>query len=258
MTVASKGPHYPATPAVWYEEGTYVDSVSAPRTPGFAVDPSVLKGHHAMIASQGPLLPNEQRAVDFQFRKRWKALLSVDDAIAGVANTLEELKLWDSTYFFITSDHGCTDAPSPVLPLLSLLTPWMICADNLGQHNLPSCKLNVYDHSIRIPMMIRGPGISPGRKFTQIGSNVDVAPTLLALAGLDPLDTTPQMDGKSLVPWLLTSAADALPSATAAQLATERARLRMPAEAVAPPKPVREAHCESSNGRGRHLAHAAV
>jgi hypothetical protein len=27
-----------------------------------------------MIASQGPLLPNEARAVDYQFRKRWKAL----------------------------------------------------------------------------------------------------------------------------------------------------------------------------------------
>jgi hypothetical protein len=41
------------------------------------------------------------------------------------------------------------------------LTIWALkCAGyNMGQHNLPSCKLNVYDNSIRIPMMIRGPGI---------------------------------------------------------------------------------------------------
>ncbi len=33
-------------------------------------------------------------------------LLSVDDAIAGVSEALDELKLADSTYFFVTSDHG--------------------------------------------------------------------------------------------------------------------------------------------------------
>jgi arylsulfatase A-like enzyme len=149
----------------------------------------------------------------------WKALLSVDDAIAGVAETLEQLKLWGSTYFFVTSDHGY----------------------NLGQHNLPSCKLNVYDHSIRIPMMIRGPGITPRQAFAEIGSNVDVAPTLLALAGIDPATTVPPMDGKSLLPWLLTGES-ALPALTAAQLATERARLGMAAGALVPAKPVREAH----------------
>ena len=64
MTVAPKAPHYPATPAPWYISGTYVDQEAAPRTPGFGVDPAVLRGHHAMIASQGPLLPNEERSVD--------------------------------------------------------------------------------------------------------------------------------------------------------------------------------------------------
>ena len=87
---------------------------------------------------------------------------------------------------------------------------------NLGQHNLPSCKLNVYDHSIRIPMIIRGPGIPAGLNLTQIGSNVDVGPTLLALAGLDPATgTSPPMDGKSLLPWLIPGGR--LPSAVAGQ-----------------------------------------
>lgn len=43
---------------------------------------------------------------------------------------------------------------------------------NLGQHRLPSCKLNVYDHDIRIPMVIRGPGIKADQTFEFIGSNV--------------------------------------------------------------------------------------
>ena len=48
-------------------------------------------------------------------------------------------------------------------------------------------------------------GITPGQTFKEIGSNVDVGPTLLALGGIDPATaTTPPMDGKSLLPWLLT------------------------------------------------------
>ena len=86
---------------------------------------------------------------------------------------------------------------------------------NLGQHNLPSCKLSVYDHSIRVPMLLRGPGVSP-QSFAEVGSNVDLAPTFLSLAGLDPPSAPgPPMDGVSLLPWLLAAAAPAdLPAAT--------------------------------------------
>ena len=96
-------------------------------------------------------------------------------------------------------------------------------------------------------MMMRGPGIRVGN-FTEIGSNVDVAPTLLTLAGLDLASLQgPSMDGKSLLPWLLTGAgtgtgsrgnrADArtsptphpLPSETRGQLVVERAQLGAPA-----------------------------
>lgn len=198
LTVAPKAPHYAATPAPWYRNGTWVDGVKAPRTASYGVEPSALAGHHALIAGQGPLTHDERNAIDLQFEKRWKALLSVDDAIAGVARALEQLALWGSTYMFITSDHGY----------------------NLGQHNLPSCKLNVYDHAVRVPMMIRGPGIAV-QNFSQIGSNVDLAPTFLALAGLEPAGGGaggPTMDGKSMLPWLLAS-----PSAP-------------------PPPPVRAAH----------------
>eukprot|EP01043_Picozoa_sp_COSAG02_P094767 COSAG02_NODE_31180_length_538_cov_0.692483_1_plen_140_part_01 len=79
--------------------------------------------------------------------------------------------------------------------------------------------------------------------FVAVGSNVDVAPTLLALAGLDPTKfTNPPMDGKSLMPWLLASVAHGddddgtagrLAGATRTQLAIERARLGITAAAAA-------------------------
>ena len=62
--------------------------------------------------------------------------MSVDDGIAGISAAVSELGLENSTYFFVTSDHG-----------------W-----NLGQHRLPGGKHNVYDHSTRIPM-VRAPSV---------------------------------------------------------------------------------------------------
>ena len=47
-------------------------------------------------------------------------------AVAGVVGALKRLRVWNSTYVFVTSDHGY----------------------NMGQHNLPSCKLGVYDNTI--------------------------------------------------------------------------------------------------------------
>ena len=90
-------------------------------------------------------------------------------------------------------------------PQHSFETSSFLCAAdhgyNLGEHRLPSCKLNVYDHDTRIPMVIKGPGISPSLKFDYIGSNVDLAPTFLGLAGADFL--AQHMDGRSIVPLLV-------------------------------------------------------
>ena len=46
-------------------------------------------------------------------------------------------------------------------------------------------------HAVRIPMVMRGPGIKAGTTFELPASNVDVAPTLLGLAGIDSLVRVP-------------------------------------------------------------------
>ena len=65
---------------------------------------------------------------------------------------------------------------------------------------LPSNKFLLYDHSLRIPMVIMGPGISPNTTNEFLGTQVDLAPTMLGLAGIA---TPPYMDGKSLVSLLV-------------------------------------------------------
>mmetsp|Transcript_75456 Transcript_75456/g.233423 ORF Transcript_75456/g.233423 Transcript_75456/m.233423 type:complete len:560 (-) Transcript_75456:202-1881(-) len=201
VAVASKGPHVPSTPAPWYAHA--FSERSAPRTPDYNASAEQLANHHWLIAQQGPITPEEGREIDELFRNRWRTLLSVDDAIAGMVEVLDELGIANSTYVLITSDHGF----------------------NLGQHRLPSCKLNVYDHDIRIPLIIRGPGISAGGSFEEPASNVDIAPTILGLAGLDGYDDAePPMDGRSFAPLVVNPRDTAVPPSTRRHLEHERAR----------------------------------
>ena len=58
-------------------------------------------------------------------------------------------------------------------------------------------KLNVYEHDIRVPLLVRGPGINPGTVIPALSGNTDLAPTILDIAG-GPSAINPIMDGKSL------------------------------------------------------------
>ena len=74
-----------------------------------------------------------------------------------------------------------------------------VCADEsaLAVAAVPMDKRQVYDWDTRIHLLARGPGIAKGASFELPATQVDVAPTFLGLAGVQP---PPDMDGKSLLP----------------------------------------------------------
>lgn len=181
LVVAPKAPHAPFTPALWYQKGSpaasWIDNMKAPRGPNYNASKENLANFHWLIAQQDIITEKQADQIDQNFRNRLRTLLSVDDAVAGVVGTLDELNLLDNTYVFFTSDHGY----------------------NLGQHRLPFGKHNVYDHAIRIPMVVRGPGIAHNSTFDHPCTNVDIAPTLLGLAGMQ----SETMDGRSIAPLIV-------------------------------------------------------
>ena len=171
--VAPHAPHVPATPAPWYQD-VFADK-KAPRTPNYnysALD------HHYVIRSQPPLSAKIANESDQLFQNRWRSLLSVDDITRALVPLLQKYNALDDTYILFTSDHGF----------------------NLGQLRLPSCKLQPYDHDIRVPFQAYGPGITAGSKFDFVAGMVDVAPTLISLGGGTPLST---MDGRSFADILM-------------------------------------------------------
>ena len=173
--VAPHAPHVPATPAPWYQ--AEFSGQTAPRTPNYnfsALD------HHYVIRSQPPLTTTEEKEVDELFENRWRTLLSVDDIMKTVVPILEQHGELANTYFIHTSDHGF----------------------QLGQFRLPSCKLQPYEHDIRVPFSVRGPGIPGGYNFAFVAGMVDVAPTILSLGGGSPPGT---MDGRSFAELLVSN-----------------------------------------------------
>ncbi|KAJ8603911.1 hypothetical protein CTAYLR_009712 [Chrysophaeum taylorii] len=175
LVVGSRAPHLPATPAPWYATGTWIDDLEAPRTVSYNASKADLADHHWLIAQQPPITDDQADTIDDLFRNRWKTLLSVDDGIDELWRHLD-----DNTYLFITSDNGY----------------------NLGQHRLPSCKMNVYDHDIRVPLAVLGPDLRRGVLADFASAHVDLAPTILSLA-VGSSATCDWCDGRDLSASLL-------------------------------------------------------
>jgi N-acetylglucosamine-6-sulfatase len=110
------------------------------------------------------------------YDERLAALRAVDDLVGMLARTLEENGELERTAFVFTSDNGYL----------------------LGQHRWES-KVLVYEESIRVPLTIRLPGGSTSPVVTRMALNNDLAPTIAALARVQP---PPPVDGRSLLPLL--------------------------------------------------------
>lgn len=106
-----------------------------------------------------------------------RAMLAVDESVGNMRNCLEELNILDNTILVFGSDNGFF----------------------LGSHQRGDKRL-MYEESIRIPLIVRYPElIKAGSKNSDMILNIDIAPTLIELAGAEvPAD----MQGMSFVPLL--------------------------------------------------------
>jgi N-sulfoglucosamine sulfohydrolase len=84
----------------------------------------------------------------------------MDDWVGQILKQLEEDQLLEKTIIFFWSDHG---------------------------DGLPFAKREIYDRGIRVPLIVRIPGdANTGRQDNQLISMIDLAPTVLSMAGIPP------------------------------------------------------------------------
>jgi N-acetylglucosamine-6-sulfatase len=124
-------------------------------------------------------------AISFEefYVKYCETLLGVDESIAAVLKYLDENDLMKNTIVFYMGDNGFS----------------------FGEHGLID-KRQAYEESMRVPFLAMGAGIKPGSAMQQMIQNIDIAPTILELAGypvprnMDGISFKILLDGEN-IPW---------------------------------------------------------
>ena len=112
----------------------------------FLRDPSFNKSSHDkhwIIKRSPPISDTKADFIDLLHRRRLLTLLSLDEAIARLYQTVRRLRLLDNTYLFFSSDHGY----------------------HLGQFRMVKGKSQPYDTDIRVPLYVFGPGVPVNKTY---------------------------------------------------------------------------------------------
>jgi arylsulfatase A-like enzyme len=175
LVVAPNAPHLagrenPPMPAPEHEHA--FDGTPLPRPPAFDEED---------VADKPPFVQDVPRLddqdIDWLARVhegRLESLLGVDDAVERLLQRLRSEGELAETLVIFTSDNGFLE----------------------GEHRLARKKV-LYEESVDVPLVMRGPGIPNGAARPQLTANVDLAPTILDAAGVA---SDRVMDGRSLLP----------------------------------------------------------
>ncbi|MCG8582944.1 MAG: sulfatase-like hydrolase/transferase [Bacteroidales bacterium] len=141
---------------------------------------------YAKEADSGPDLrdeklapyPRTEYAVKVNRQEYYAIITHMDEQIGRILDELERQGLAGNTYIFFTADHGLA----------------------VGDHGFMG-KQNMYDRSIRVPLLVAGPKVPQQHMVDKMVYLQDIMPTTLEIAGIDKPD---HVDFKSLLP-LVTS-----------------------------------------------------
>lgn len=155
-------------------QGLY-DDAPIVRPPSWGVTPTDKPALMREFEGLAPLGPDTTTS-DIAIRRRWEMMTGVDESVGELRVALERLGVLDNTVFVVTSDHGYF----------------------YGEHGLDPERRLAYEETARIPMVIRYPAlIQAGSQEDHLAINIDLAPTVLELAGETPGE---ELQGESLVP----------------------------------------------------------
>jgi choline-sulfatase len=136
------------------------------------LDPHSLRLRHVIGLDLQPVNEAQTRAAR---RAYYGAISYVDDQFGSLLSALHDSGFAANTVVLVLADHG----------------------DMLGERGL-WYKMNFFEPACRIPLIVHAPGRFRARRIGQSASLIDVAPTLMELAGCDPAARATPLDGRSL------------------------------------------------------------
>lgn len=170
---AARGGRQSAIPAP--RHATRFANARVPRPPSF--NEGDLSDKPPFLQRRDPLGPRDLEAIDLNYRCALAALLAVDESIESIVGALEQTGQLENTILVFTTDNG----------------------ELSGEHRIKAGKNRPYEEALKVPLYLSGPGILPGVVSRAPVGNIDLAPTLLDLAGVGvPAESTRTIDGNSL------------------------------------------------------------
>ncbi|MDW7691203.1 sulfatase-like hydrolase/transferase [Flammeovirgaceae bacterium SG7u.111] len=118
----------------------------------------------------------DEQTIRNELGREYACSENIDIQLGKVLKKLEDMGELENTYIIYTSDHGIA----------------------IGRHGLTG-KQNLYEHTWRVPFIVKGPGIKAGARVEGNVYLLDILPTLCDLAGIQIPET---VEGKSVKPIL--------------------------------------------------------
>ena len=131
----------------------------APHPPSF--DEKDVSDKPRWVRNQLPLSAGAIASFDQQQVLRMRSALTLEDLSENVMAALKRAHQLDNSYLIFTSDNGY----------------------QMGLHGIRERKFMPYTESHEVPFVVRGPGVPAGASFEELVANIDIAPTVLDLAG---------------------------------------------------------------------------
>ena len=175
MYLAFNAPHDPRQSPKEYVDKYPLDNVKVPANflPEYPYKDSI--GCSAKLRDErlAPF-PRTRYAVKVNRQEYYAIITHMDTQVGRILDALEKTGKADNTYIFFTADHGLA----------------------VGHHGLIG-KQNMHDHSVRVPLMVTGPGVPGNKKISAPVYLQDIMPSALELAGIRK---PPHVQFKSLLP----------------------------------------------------------
>jgi N-acetylglucosamine-6-sulfatase len=179
MNVWFNAPHGPFEPAPRHL--FTASSAALPPLPGFNEKNLSDKPRWLRKQAKKRLGKGVKKTIAVERRRRIEQLLSVDEAVREIVDSLKADGILDETYIIFASDNGFFR----------------------GEHRIVGGKYLPYEPAAKVPLMIRGPGIPAGGLSDELVSLVDVPQTILDITG----SPDSSLDGRSLLPYAQNPAA---------------------------------------------------
>jgi arylsulfatase A-like enzyme len=180
VKLASFAPHSPYVPAPRHRRVR--PRVAMARGHAFN---GITRGAPNWLGHRPPLTRARLTMLQHRHALRVRSVQALDELIGRIRTTLRRQGIADKTYVVFSSDNGY----------------------HLGQHRLTTGKRTAFDHDVRVPLIVVGPGVRAGASSSALAGSVDLAPTFEDWAGAaaderrDGRSLAPHMDGRGMKGW---------------------------------------------------------